>query len=241
MNNELTAEAFLPYAQYFFEMGMVEIPFPKVERLIWNATVGFWYFLELPEEDKAACSFPNKVGWHRRNDRERKEFVHVTETLQILANERRLPHLQAFCSTTMPLLQQCKEVLLVFLEAVGILDPTLCWYQKVSDERSGGEQVLRLLYYPPTQQRILAYNHTDTGLLTFHLTDSRPGLHLEGREGVYRPRLGHVLVFPGDQAGKLSFLTPVRHSVVQDPDDPLSNLARISMVFFGGIGKALMQ
>ncbi|MFZ2804644.1 MAG: 2OG-Fe(II) oxygenase family protein [Patescibacteria group bacterium] len=100
--------------------------------------------------------------------------------------------------------------------------------------------VLRILAYDQgcaatNVNNIVARPHTDRDFLTFHIANSRDGLHLGPEREPYAVQPGKLLAFAGQKLERLTrgHIKAVQHDV-QDPDGAAPD-GRWSMVFFSHI------
>ncbi|MEN0066586.1 MAG: 2-oxoglutarate and iron-dependent oxygenase domain-containing protein [Myxococcota bacterium] len=205
----------------------------------------------LPDEVKAQFETPKDgrqrgytgMGVERAKDAsvaDLKEFWHVGRDGVPTLPENRFPDaVPALAPAARALFDRLDALSLLVLQAIALgLDLPSAYF---TDRVQGGNNVLRLIHYPPVGSKappgaVRAAAHEDINLITLLPVAAEPGLELRTRDGTWvpiRPPPGAIVLDTGDMMqlvtnGRLPATT---HRVV-NPPSATADRPRYSMPFF---------
>ena len=212
---------------------------------------------QLPAAEKLRCAAPETgfqrgytpMGGERARDQrvgDLKEFWHIGRERPVGHPERALTGANLFPEShsdfrqlTLQLFEMLEQVaLFVLRELAEYLSLSIDEQHYLSRIAEDGNSVLRVIHYPPQQDRpadgIRAAAHEDINLLTLLPTASKPGLEIFTRGGEWVPvnaPHGSLICDTGDMMALLTGgrLPATTHRVVNPPQD---DGGRISSPFF---------
>ncbi|MCI0680067.1 2OG-Fe(II) oxygenase family protein [bacterium] len=218
--------------------GIVQIPF-NTAHLVQPVAEIYKTFLCEPEEYKRLWTFDADAaqdhddGYIRRDDEEHKSFFHFRPILPIFLAQNKVDHARYLswlnhCET---LYKACMQKLFEF---GGALDSVMPGYGfKTALQKHHYQSKLRLLMYDKEfENASLAEPHTDKGLLTMHVAESRPGFHSHVNGPLIGVPKNTCLIFAGQQAekGTQGLIRHVWHHVSNENKNAEE---RWSMTLFG--------